>query len=180
MKNPGPLVLALVASAVAACASAPRDEAPRHERAVFERVTVEQVRRAAVEAVGGVSRFMEPARVTEDGRVVGEYAIADWTRYEVRFDEVPAGVAVEVLVDREPSCGTIPARSARPRSEIQQGDAVIPLEGGGYEVVRAPVATGETTAGREVCWRRDDTTERERRLLARIGDLLRHEPAALP
>lgn len=141
-------ILVLVALLLAACVSAPRDSAPRdeapdHERAVYENVTVAQVRQAALQVVSGLYRFMDPARVTEDGRVVAESGIGDWTTYEVRFVELEDAVAAKVDV-RSPSCRT---RMASPSYRAGRGVPIF-LEGGHVEYVSRPVVTSRSVRER--------------------------------
>lgn len=107
--------VALLALLLAACASAPRAPSTDRARAVFEGYTVDQVRGAAVETLEGLSRFMNPARITDDGAVVAE---GGWTRFEVHFDEADGAVATEVAIGSEPrySCSArrLPAPNRRP------------------------------------------------------------------
>lgn len=107
--------LALVTLLLAACASAPRDAGPDRQRAIYENVTIEQVRQAAVEALNDLSRFMEPARVTEDGRVLADYGATGRTTIEVRFTELDAAVAAEVDVDANRSCSATTGSTTLPR-----------------------------------------------------------------
>ena len=64
---------AILTLLLSACATVP-SEGGLHDRAVFEGYTVEEARRAAMATLNELSRFTGPARATEDGRVVTEYA----------------------------------------------------------------------------------------------------------
>ncbi len=128
---------------LAACASGPRAEAPDHERVVYENVTVAQVRQAALQVVSGLSRFMDPARVTEDGRVVAESGIGDWTTYEVRFVELEDAVAAEVDV-RSPSCRT---RMASPSYRAGRGVPIF-FDKGHVEYVSRTLVTSRSVRER--------------------------------
>lgn len=95
---------------LSACASVPHEPPDAESRAFFPGSTIEQVRAAAVATLNDLSRFIGPARVTEDGRVVSE---SGWTSYELRFEERRDGVAAEVRIEAKPqfSC---PGRGYRP------------------------------------------------------------------
>lgn len=168
-----PVVIALL---LAACASAPRDEVPDRERAVYEDVTVEQVRRAAVEALGDVSRFMEPARITDDGRVVAEYAASGWTTFDISFEELDSAVVAEVAVEKVVSCGGSTRRihhrppHQRPGAVAVRSETgkVIEYAGGWdrFEVRSATDSGCSTTIGGRL-------GRRGRWVLDRIGEILR-------
>ena len=102
---------AILTLLLSACATVP-SEGGLHDRAVFEGYTVAEARRAAMATLNELSRFTGPARATEDGRVVTEYAANGWTSYEVRFEQLDRAVAVDVGIEArsQPSC---PGRSAR-------------------------------------------------------------------
>lgn len=168
-----PVVIALL---LAACASAPRDEAPDRERAVYEDVTVEQVRRAAVEALGDVSRFMEPARITDDGRVVAEYAASGWTKFDVSLEELDSAVAVEVALEKDVSCTGYTRRVHHRPPHQRPGAVAIRSESGtiiefagGMDRYEVRSATGPGCSA-EVGGR---LGRRERWVLDRIGEILR-------
>lgn len=95
---------------LSACASVPHEPPDAESRAFFLDSTIEQVRAAAVATLNDLSRFIGPARVTEDGRVVSE---SGWTSYTLRFEERRDGVAAEVRIETKPqfSC---PGRGYRP------------------------------------------------------------------
>lgn len=150
--------LVMAALLLAACASGPRGEALDHERAVYENVTVAQVRQAALQVVSDLYRFMDPARLTEDGRVVAESGIGDWTTFEVRFVELEDAVAAEVDV-HSTSCRTrTPFRTrmasvSRP-GRGQPGAVPVALEGGHVEYVSRAVATARSVGERTEAFER--------------------------
>jgi len=159
--------LALVPLLLAACASVPRGSTTPADRAVYEGYTADEVRGAAVATLNDLSRFISPARVTEDGRVVSEYAASGWTSFEVRFDELDGAVAAKVSIEKKPqhacSTGRLPRRA-------QVHVARVPVESGadgsdGVSALRLPrvaferECTFETKGGR---------VEREREILDEI------------
>ncbi|HUF89601.1 MAG TPA: hypothetical protein VMR66_06435 [Gemmatimonadota bacterium] len=113
MKNLALLAILLVP----ACASLQGGPAEAQSRADYPGYTVDEVRRAAVETVNEIARFINPARVTEDGRVVSEYAASGWTSFEISFVELEGTVEAEVRIDSRPlpSCST--GRLPRPVTE---------------------------------------------------------------
>lgn len=64
-----------------------------------------------VATLNELGRFIDPARVTEDGSVVTEYAASGWTSFEVRFEELEGAVAAEVAIETKPQ-PTVPPRSS--------------------------------------------------------------------
>lgn len=175
----------LLSIVLAGCATAQRAPAPAHERAVFEGVGVDEVRAAAVAVVSDIGRFMGPARVAGDGRVVGDYALAtdQWTRFEVRFDELDGAVAAEVaIVTRDGiACGTGYTRrlsaSGYAPGPRYAGTIYVALANGQHEhVSRAVADDGRFRApSRDSCVHRDRkwTGMSEREILEAIGDRLR-------
>lgn len=137
--------LAMAALLLAACASGPRGAAPDHERAVYENVTVEQVRQAALQVVNDLYRSTDPARVSEDGRVVAESD--NWTTFEVRFVELEDAVAAEVDV-QSTSCRTRRASVSHRPGRGHRGAVPIALEGGHVEHVSRAVATSRSVRER--------------------------------
>lgn len=131
--------LAMAALLLAACASGPRGAAPDHERAVYENVPVDQVRQAALQVVNDLYRSTDPARISEDGRVVAESD--NWTTFEVRFVELEDAVAAEVDV-QSTSCRTRRASVSHRPGRGHRGAVPIALEGGHVEYVSRVVATG--------------------------------------
>ncbi|HET9333371.1 MAG TPA: hypothetical protein VFQ21_07300 [Gemmatimonadota bacterium] len=130
----------IAALLLVACASVPRDEGELERRAIYEGYTVEQVRAAAVATLSDLSRFIAPARVAADGRVVSEYAANGWTSYEVGFEELAGGVAAEVRIVTKPQLDC-PGRSAAPVSAAQVAAARAPDGNGpeGYPVRSTPL-----------------------------------------
>lgn len=120
---------ALFSLLLAACASAPMGSADG-QRAVYEGYTVDEVRRAAVATLNDLGRFMSPARVTEDGRVVSEYGASGWTSYEVRLDERDGAAAAEISIERRPQWGCSPRRLPHPVSAAKVHAARAPVERG--------------------------------------------------
>lgn len=168
--------LALVTLLLAACASAPRDAGPDRQRAIYENVTIEQVRQAAVEALNDLSRFMEPARVTEDGRVLADYGATGRTTIEVRFTELDAAVAAEVDVDANRSCSATTERVHNPPPRQRAGAVAIRSENGKVIEYSGGVTAPEASSARgPTCSSEGEgrSGRREGWVLDRIGELLR-------
>lgn len=131
---------ALAAVCLTACASAARQPGEFERGAVYEGVTVERVRAAAVETMNDLGRFIGPARVTADGRVVSEYAASGWTSYEIGFEELDGAVAADVRIETKPQLDC-PGRSASRVSAVQVAAARAPDGNGaeGYPVRSTPL-----------------------------------------
>lgn len=154
--------LALMTLLLAACASAPPDGEPDRQRAIYENVTVERVRQAAVEVLDDLSRFMEPARIAEDGRVLAEHGAAGRTTIEVRFTELDGAVAAEVDVDTNLSCRATTERVHNPPPRQRPGAVAIRSESG--EVIEYSGGVAEkpasASAGDDCSSRREFSGER--------------------
>jgi hypothetical protein len=161
-----------------ACASVPREAGEAEGRAVYEGVTVAQVRAAAVETMNDLGRFIGPARVTADGRVVSEYAASGWTSYEIRFEELSGAVAADVRIETKPQLDC-PGRSATRVSDVQVAAARAPDGNGaeGYPVRSTPLLPRVALVDSSCELRtRDVRGDRAREILDRIRDRLESTP----
>lgn len=122
--------LALFSFLLAACASLPPGPVETRDRAVYEGYTADEVRRAAVATLNDLGRFNSPARVTEDGHVVSEYAASGWTSYEVRIEERDGAVAAELSIERKPQPGCSVRRLPHFVSAAKVHAARAPVERG--------------------------------------------------